>query len=442
MKRFIPRYGLVTLRLRSKVLRTSCSISAGTCKISLPMRQCLPEHPIQRISALLTVLTPAALKFMINHIKLLHESIITIRRRKITMDDPDIQNAIKNISAARRTSFPWTRNQPYPQPHFTYTVDSDGQSHAWRPFDKFPSSPSAPSAPTMKDRISVLTWNIDFMSSLAQERMSAALGHLEELLAKSMPNKLPVVILLQEMLVSDLHLIQNASWVRERFHVTDTDTSYWESGYYGTCTLIDKRLSIMGIFRVHYQDTRFERDALFVDVLLGGDGEPDTIIRVCNTHLESLVANPPLRPLQLAVAAKYMHSEAVYASILGGDLNAIQPFDRNLHTDNDLEDAYLALGNREDADNGFTWGQQAKRREREAFGCSRMDKLLFCGGLKVESLERFGIGVVVEKEKDKERLQREGLEQGWVSDHLGVRADFVLKPRLDNPGGGSNPSKM
>jgi len=151
------------------------------------------------------------------------------------------------------------------------------------------------------------------------------------------------------------------------------------------------------------------------------------IVRICNTHLESLIADPPKRPHQLATAATWMHGSDVSGSVLGGDLNAIQPFDEKLHSDNDLLDAYLTLGGKEHSDEGYTWGQMAPTKLRNMFGCSRMDKLFFCGQLKLEKFERFGNGVEVAEESVKEALIREeGLEAGWVTDHLGVKAEFSI----------------
>lgn len=163
-----------------------------------------------------------------------------------------------------------------------------------------------------------------------------------------------------------------------------------------------------------------ERDGLFVDLNLNGKR-----VRVCSTHLESLVAKPPKRPGQLAQAAEFMHQAE--ASILGGDLNAIEPFDKRLHNDNGLTDAYLSRGGEEDAQSGMTWGQMAPTMQREQFGLSRMDKLLFCGAADVEFFETFGMDVVVEsRELQQQLIHEEGLEKGWVTDHLGVRGDFVL----------------
>lgn len=165
------------------------------------------------------------------------------------------------------------------------------------------------------------------------------------------------------------------------------------------------------------------RDALFVDIDVGG-----TPLRICSTHLESLVANPPRRPLQLAVAAKYMHEAP--ASILGGDLNAIEPFDKKLHADNKLNDAYLECGGIEDAESGMTWGQMVPEAEKK-FGLSRMDKLLYCGQVVLQNFELFGHDVQLSDDSDvsKTLRARDGLDKAWVTDHLGVKADF----KIDTP---------
>jgi tyrosyl-DNA phosphodiesterase 2 len=224
------------------------------------------------------------------------------------------------------------------------------------------------------------------------------------------------------MLVSDLQLLQSTPWIRDHFRLTDLDSTYWESGYYGTCTLIDRRLPIMDVFRVHYTPTKMERDGLFVDIAAG----EEKVFRFCNTHLESLIADPPLRPAQMAIAAKYMHAPVVHASFLAGDLNAIQPFDRTLHTANCLKDAFIELGGKEDSDDGYTWGQQAQTKLREMFGCSRMDKVFYCGDVKLKKLERIGVDVEAEAEEDKQVLKQQGLEKAWVTDHLGLMAEFVI----------------
>ena len=259
------------------------------------------------------------------------------------------------------------------------------------------------------------------MLPYTDERMLPALEHVQSHVAA---NSMPTIIMLQEMLETDLTLIQSKDWVRNNYNVTDIDNRFWESGHYGTCTLIPKVLPVTSVFRVHYEQTAMERDGLFVDFDFGNQQR----VRVCNTHLESLIANPPKRPHQLATAAKWMHSPEISGSVLGGDLNAIQPFDEKLHSDNNLQDAYLTLGGKEHSDEGYTWGQMAATKLRNTFGCSRMDKLYFCGQLKCENFERFGYGVEVDEDRVKDALIKdEDLECGWVTDHLGVKADFSIE---------------
>lgn len=332
--------------------------------------------------------------------------------------DPNILAAIRKISATRKSSFPWTRDTPHAQPYFTYSPDRD----TWLPSTDTP-TPSTPHQPDVHN-LTLITWNIDFMLPLASARLQAALSHLKGVLFPSSSTTLatPTVLFFQEMLASDLRLLQRTPWIRDHFHLTDVDRTYWESGYYGTCTLIDRRLLVKDVFRVHYTHTRMERDALFVDILAG----EEKLLRFCNTHLESLVADPPRRPAQMTIAAQYVHAPTVQASFLAGDLNAIQPFDRTLHSDNGLKDAFLELGGKEDTEEGYTWGQQAQTTSRETFGCSRMDKVFYCGDVKLKKLERIGIDVEVETEEDKEVLKGQGLEKAWITDHLGLMADFAL----------------
>lgn len=187
--------------------------------------------------------------------------------------------------------------------------------------------------------------------------------------------------------------------------------------------LIPKFMGISKVFRVHYEHTQQERDALCIDI----QATDDQILRICSTHLESLIADPPLRPKQLAVAATWMREAD--ASILGGDLNAIQPFDKNLHSDNDLKDSYLETGGKEDDEAGMTWGQMAATRERERFGLSRMDKLFYCGNVEIDHFETFGLDAIVEADEvAKSMVQDGGLEKAWVTDHLAIRGDFRVKP--------------
>lgn len=157
-------------------------------------------------------------------------------------------------------------------------------------------------------------------------------------------------------------------------------------------------------------------------------------IRLCNSHLESMAFTPALRPPQLSLIASYMHqAPKISAAVAAGDFNAIQAFDKTLHSDNNLLDAYLESGGKEDDPQGHTWGQQASTALRERFGTSRMDKVYSTppalegqGSLRLAKFGYFGRDVVVEDKKEAKEIMNLGFEKAWVTDHLGVEAVFEI----------------
>jgi tyrosyl-DNA phosphodiesterase 2 len=119
---------------------------------------------------------------------------------------------------------------------------------------------------------------------------------------------------------------------------------------------VDKSLLIEQIFRVSY-NSKFGRDVIFVDIAVAPALERSLAtkaesrlktLRVGNTHLESLVASPPLCPAQVAASTRHLKASQVHTGILAGDFNAIQDFGRTIHVKNKLKDAYLVLGGLED----------------------------------------------------------------------------------------------
>ncbi|KAL2821444.1 Endonuclease/exonuclease/phosphatase [Aspergillus cavernicola] len=323
--------------------------------------------------------------------------------------------AIKDTAVLRKSSVPWKLDNPHPQSYYAF----DPSTSSWTP-----KPPSQTQEPTDITKIAVYSWNIDFMLPFAEARMKPALAHLNRL-TTALPATTAPVIFLQECTPSDLTTIASTPWIQAHFHITDLDHKTWSTTHYGTTALIDSRLPIISAFRIHYSKTRMDRDALFVDIFLGLDAKR---IRLCTTHLESMAFDPPFRPLQMQLAAGYLRQESVYAALAAGDFNAIQPFDRTLHVDNDLKDAFLEIGGKEDSEEGFTWGQQAATNLREQFGCSRMDKVYFCGGVKLIRFERFGEGVLLDEEgEESERIVELGFEKPWVTDHLGVVAEVEVQ---------------
>lgn len=327
--------------------------------------------------------------------------------------DEVVQKAIKEVAAKAKKNVPWELDKPYNQPYYTWTGNEWKSNNA---------SPSTSQAASGISKLALYSWNIDFMLPYADSRISKAVSHLQSLVEKD-PEKSSTanVIYLQECVESDLQLLASHSWIRDTFALTDLDISYWQSGHYGTVSLIDRRLPISSCFRVHYSQTRMERDGLFVDVELHGK-----TIRLCNTHLESLALDPPYRPPQMKMCAEYMHASGVDGALAAGDFNAIQDFDRTLHSDNGLKDAYLEFGGKEDDQEGHTWGQQAATKLRDQFGTSRMDKVYFCGELHLASFEKFGGDVCVDDQSEREDIVKLGFDQPWITDHLGVKAVFSV----------------
>lgn len=339
--------------------------------------------------------------------------------------DELVQKAMKQAVVLKKPPelIPWEFDEPWSQPYYMW----DFESETWQPIK--PSHAASPTNDQARSsgitNLALYSWNVDFMLPYAEARMSAALAHLEKLTDQS-PSTTAMGINLQECTPSDLINISNHQWVRDRFYITDLDSSAWGSGLYGTTTLVDRRLEIASCFRVHYSATKMERDVLFVDVKVP---ETSHTVRLGNTHLESLPLDPPLRPSQMRVASAHLKAEALSGAIIAGDFNAIQPFDSSLHSDNGLKDAYLELGGREGGEDGFTWGQQALPALRERFGCSRMDKAYFDGDkIKLQGFEKFGADVEVDggKQKQKDALLTLGFEKAWCTDHLGIKALFSL----------------
>jgi tyrosyl-DNA phosphodiesterase 2 len=337
--------------------------------------------------------------------------------------DELVKRSIQQVEERKRHAWPWKFDEPWPQSYHIFS-SSDNK---WQAFEPGNTSTKPTAEHSSISKIALYSWNIDFMLPFPDARMRAAVRHLEQLVS-SHDQETGIVIYLQECVGSDLELLAADEWVQKTFALTDLDKQNWQSGHYGTVTLVDRRLPISSCFRVHYSQTRMERDVLIVDLLL-----KQKTVRLCNTHLESLALEPPFRPPQMQLTAQYMRESGVHGAAVAGDFNAIQDFDPSLHRDNDLKDAYLELGgNENDALAGHTWGQQAATVQRQRFGTSRMDKVFFCGQLRCTRFERFGANVVLEDEEERKSIIGLGFEKPWITDHLGVMAVFEPDARASS----------
>ncbi|KAL4905570.1 hypothetical protein BDW74DRAFT_167772 [Aspergillus multicolor] len=358
----------------------------------------------------------------------------------------DTIHAIKTSSCCRESRL--RPDEPNSQPFFFF--DPSLNPPRWRPASPPKHTAPLPPAGIPADKIHLLSWNIDFSTPMPEERMTAALKYLGEQQAEhEKTDGSPTVIFFQEMVASDLHLINETPWVREKFYMTDLSGNYWRS-YYGTTTLVDRRLSLQRVFRVPYKLSAMQRDALFVDVKV-----QDSVVRLCNTHLESLASGITRRPVQLKLASTFMlgtnnsSSENTgrgedtvslstpHAAILAGDLNAFAPEDAAAPGQCNLTDAYLALGGKEGTEEGFeegfTWGYQSQSE----FPPRRMDKVLFCGGIEPLAYRLMGKGLKIRVEvrisdDEDNNPADDPFEDLWVTDHFGLVADFRIKPRESN----------
>ena len=137
--------------------------------------------------------------------------------------DPRLKQVIEKINAYKKHEFAWKRGEPFPQPYYTWH-DGRWQAGNSRPEQEVPASRAADSSFT------IMSSNIDFMRSFTRERMEKALAFLEQYIGQI---SRPSVIMLNEMLVSDLEVIQAQGWVRDGYSLTDVSDEFWESGYYG-----------------------------------------------------------------------------------------------------------------------------------------------------------------------------------------------------------------
>lgn len=310
-----------------------------------------------------------------------------------------------------------------PQSFHTY----NHTTHAWTSSS---TSLQLSRSPSPLTSLTLINWNIDFQAPCPHARMASALTHLSHIVS-TIPPTSAILILLQEMQegplgAQDLSQIAATPWVQSRFHVTDLDAGNWRA-HYGQVTLVDRRLAIKQVSRLHLV-SEFQRDALVVDVKLNAvehdEQMTERILRVCNVHLDSLTGD--LRPIQWAGIAKHLQNTSanVAASLLAGDCNANRPRDWIEPMKNEFTDSYLELGGVEGDEEGCTWGFQSKGWER--FGRSRMDKQVFWGGVRVSGLERMGVGVEVEDVLARKELEESG-KGVFVTDHYGLAGRYEVE---------------
>lgn len=131
-----------------------------------------------------------------------------------------LNSLLQELRAARKTNHLWTRGEPFRQPIHAW------QAGKWRPLEANAETPDSGAA----DNFSILSWNIDHLMAFGNERMIRALQFLEEYVTQT-PQK--PVMMFNEMVPSDLEIIQSQPWIQQAYHLTDISHQFWESSRYG-----------------------------------------------------------------------------------------------------------------------------------------------------------------------------------------------------------------
>ncbi|KAJ7126982.1 Endonuclease/exonuclease/phosphatase [Mycena epipterygia] len=262
--------------------------------------------------------------------------------------------------------------------------------------------------------IEFVSWNVSYDTPMVAQRMECVLRHLEKIVFKCRRGEAPepCVVLLQEVhSLNGLDVILKDEWVREHFFVTPADTSKWPEGAaYGNVTLVEKSIPVADAHILEFGLSAMQRTGVMVDIRLGAPKprEYDVILRVINTHLESLTQGDDVRPQQLKLLTKFIKGPGIRGGIIGGDMNPIGPKDASLAASLGLRDAWRKGDNDE---RGFTWGEQPPTE----YPVGRFDKILYLPrkGYRVDEPQRIGVGLKIKSD----RLQGGSL---WVSDHYGL----------------------
>ncbi|KAH9945449.1 Endonuclease/exonuclease/phosphatase [Epithele typhae] len=263
------------------------------------------------------------------------------------------------------------------------------------------------SARTPVHSLRVVTWNVDFMAPGAAPRMECILEHLRRRTLTEKPQ--PSCILLQELNKDSFATLLSDPWVREHYAITPSDPKYWPRGSsYGVATLVSRHARILSSSMLTYTGSCMGRGALFVDVEMcipGGDGHRG-VLRIANTHLESLPEGQRQRSVQLSAIARVLRAPGITAGLVGGDMNIISPADEPIGSIAGLADAC-----RDTSPKAFTWGHQPPTQ----YPPGRLDRVYTLPG----TLDTGRVKVI-----------GKGLKTGrgaWASDHRGLAVLVTLR---------------
>lgn len=254
------------------------------------------------------------------------------------------------------------------------------------------------------------TWNIDFCRPFPDLRLRAILDRLP------VPTG-PSILLLQELDDTALPVLLSHPLIRAHFTVI-TNTP----GSYTTATLLSHSIPVCAVQRVEYPDSCMSRDCLAVDIPV-----PGGVLRIANTHLESLPNFSKQRAAQMEIMGDVCKEEGVVAAVCGGDMNAIRESDEGLPGRCGLGDVWEMQqeerGEERETEVGMTWGYQPRCK----FPVGRLDKVLYRGKVKFLKDEEGRYIKTVGAGWKYEIGEGETWDSEWVSDHYGLEVDFCVE---------------
>jgi len=224
--------------------------------------------------------------------------------------------------------------------------------------------------------LQIVTWNIQFNTPYVSERTHTILRHIERDVFRCMGGQEPnaCCIMLQEVNAEALQLILEDTWVKKHFVITPISPSKWpRPDLFGNVTLISRSVAVESASLLTFAYSHQGRGAVIVDVKVATPtaGRPkEKILRLINTHLESLDEGRMMRPVQLALCASLLRrKDEVAGGVVAGDMNALNILEHEYPGQVGLKDAWT-LGIDNSA--GDTWGHT-----QSTFPNGRFDKILY-----------------------------------------------------------------
>lgn len=281
-----------------------------------------------------------------------------------------------------------------------------------------PSPPRPAIRRTVREQLSLTTWNINAAPFKRGERSQLILDRI-------LGPKSSDIIFLQDVASDVRQSVLDDPRVRSRFLTSDAeDDTAFKGVPFATMTMLSNerfaspllaekkdgsdgsKMKLHSAFRMSLP-SRYERDALCVN--FHAPGTPTTVLRLLNVHLDSLDA-AFRRAYEVHLLDRCLREGACSGGVIAGDFNAIEPSDRTLVEIHGLVDAWVKLYGQTTGRDEATWGVGVELED--GLGpSSRKDKVVMLG------LEPVGIEV----------LQSRSYRRRYArSDHCGLRCTFTV----------------